>query len=438
MTNQRFHMKKIITSSLLLCLFPVFMNAEITRGSIITADNKIIAKSTKEEARVYPYKTTLEPALGYTNSKGTLGKTGIEKYEQQELSDGKDVYLNISLVIQEKIEKIIEKKKVAYDADEILVGVMNSKTGALLALASSNRFDPNNITEKDVSALNQKFAQYPYEPGSVLKPITLALALEHKVTTPDTWFNTFNGTMSMGDNHTITDDEKFESLTATGIIVHSSNVGISQISWRLTGEVFREGLMRFGFGSPSGIDLDRDLPGKLKSTDQLNNKLHRANTSYGYGIQATFTQLLKAYSMFNNDGISVTPHLIKNKVNTFRVISSQSTSQIHDILVEVVKRGTGVKAQYQGLEIGGKTGTAHMVHDGRYVREYHSSFYGFANDKIGNKYTIGVLVIRAKKKYKYFASQSAVPVFKEAVQILLDEKKLVVDSNVSTKSKIAR
>ena len=142
--------------------------------------------------------------------------------------------------------------------------------------------------------------------------------------------------------------------------------------------------------------------------------------------------------MFNNDGISVTPHLIKNKVNTFRVISSQSTSQIHDILLEVVKRGTGVKAQYQGLEIGGKTGTAHMVHDGRYVREYHSSFYGFANDKIGNKYTIGVLVIRAKKKYKYFASQSAVPVFKEAVQILLDEKKLVVDSNVSTKSKIAR
>ena len=87
---------------------------------------------------------------------------------------------------------------------------------------------------------------------------------------------------------------------------------------------------------------------------------------------------------------------------------------------EVVERGTGVKAQYPGLEVGGKTGTAHIAKNGRYVREYHSSFYGFANDKEGHKYTIGVLVIRAKKYRKYFASQSAVPTFRRTLDILVE------------------
>ena len=89
-----------------------------------------------------------------------------------------------------------------------------------------------------------------------------------------------------------------------------------------------------------------------------------------------------------------------------------------------------MKAQYPGLEIGGKTGTAHMAKGGRYVREYHSSFYGFANDKFGHKYTIGALVIRAKKRYAYFASKSAVPTFRQIVQLLVEQGKLIPDPEV--------
>jgi len=98
-------------------------------------------------------------------------------------------------------------------------------------------------------------------------------------------------------------------------------------------------------------------------------------------------------------------------------------------------RGTGVKAQYPGLEVGGKTGTAHIAKNGRYVREYHSSFYGFANDKEGNKYTIGVLVIRAKKRYKYFASLSAVPTFKRIVHTLVELDYLHPEGNVTEELK---
>jgi cell division protein FtsI (penicillin-binding protein 3) len=420
------------------------------------------------ETREFPLSDVMSPILGYVGKKPEgrytrpEGKKGLErKYDKHITSkkngyfkgerdviasiihnknsiqmtrvDGMDLHLNIPLAFQRRVELMIDQMKASIDADEILVGVMESKTGKVLALASTERYDPKHITQKDIPALNPKFSEYPYEAGSVLKPITMAVALDHKVVTPDTWFNTYNGRMKIGKKRTITDDEKFDSLTATDIIVHSSNVGISQVSWRLTGQEFREGLIKFGIAKPSGIDLSRDLPGQLKPLRLLNHNMHRANSSYGYGMLVTFAQLFKAYSAFNNDGIAVTPRIVdyladakgnhytlEPKVGDLKAVGKKAANQIHNILLEVVKRGTGVKAQYPGLEIGGKTGTAHIAKHGHYVREYHSSFYGFANDKKGHKYTIGILVIRAKKYHKYFASQSAVPTFRRTVDILTE------------------
>ncbi len=419
------------------------------------------------ETRRFPLGVVMSPILGYVGDKSDgrytrpKGQKGLERnydkhitskkngyfrgkrdvvgaviHDQNSMKlqrvDGMDLHLNIPLAFQRRVELMLDQMKESIDAEEIIVGVMESKTGKVLSLASTERYDPAHITQKDIPALNPKFSEYPYEAGSVLKPLTLAMALDHKVVTPDTWFNTYNGRMKIGKSQTITDDEKFDSLTATDIIVHSSNVGISQISWRLTGKEFREGLIKFGIAKPSGLDLSRDLPGQLKPLYKLDHKMHRANSSYGYGMMVTFAQLFKAYSAFNNDGIAVTPRIVdylqdakgnhytmEPKINDLQAVNKKTAKQIHDILIEVVKRGTGVKAQYPGLEIGGKTGTAHIAKHGRYVREYHSSFYGFANDKEGNKYTIGVLVIRAKKQYKYFASLSAVPTFKRIVHTLV-------------------
>ncbi len=420
------------------------------------------------ESRYFPLKDVMSPVLGYILQKPEgrytrpHGQKGVEKYYEKHITpkrdgylkgkrdvtgsiiydkntieieriDGLNLHLNISLALQRRIELMLDEMKRDINAQEIIVGVMESSTGSVLSLASSERFDPAHITQKDIPALNPKFSEYPYEAGSVLKPITLAIALDHNVVTPSTWFNTYHGRMEIGKGQTATDDEKFDSLTATDIIVHSSNVGISQIAWRLSGKEFREGLLKFGLGKPSGIDLSRDLPGKLKPLYKLNNKMYRANSAYGYGILVTFAQLFKAYSAFNNNGVAVTPrivnyledtkgnhYLLKPKVGDIKSISKKTAQQIHKILIEVVKRGTGVKAQYPGLEIGGKTGTAYIVKNGQYVKEYHSSFYGFANDKKGHRYTIGVLVIKAKKPYKYFASQSAVPTFKKIVHTLVE------------------
>ncbi len=420
------------------------------------------------ESRRFPLGDVLSPILGYVGKKSDgkytrpSGKKGLERsYEKHITSkkngyfkgkrdvvgavihdknsinmqrvDGMDLHLNIPLALQRRVELMIDQMKLSIDADEIIVGIMESKTGKVLSLASSERYDPSHIMQKDIAALVPKFTEYPYEAGSVLKPISLAIALDHKKVTPDTWFNTYNGRLQIGKRHWITDDEKFESLTATDIIVHSSNVGISQIAWRLTGQEFRDGLLKFGVAKKTGIDLSRDLPGQLKPVRLLNHQLHLANTSYGYGMMITFAQLMKAYSAFNNNGLAVTPRIVdylqdakgnhytlEPKVGDVQAVSKKTASQIQSILKEVVARGTGVKAQYPGLEVGGKTGTAHIAKKGRYVREYHSSFYGFANDKEGHKYTIGALVIRAKKRYKYFASQSAVPTFRRIMDILVE------------------
>ncbi len=427
------------------------------------------------ESRYFPRQDVLSPILGYVGKKDDghytrpKGMKGLErKYDKHITSkkdgyfkgkrdvggniihnknsiaklrvDGMDLHLNIPLAFQRRVEKMIDAMKQRIDADEILVGVMESATGRVLAMASTERYDPSCITQKDIPALNPKFAEYPYEPGSVLKPLTLSLALDRHRVTPTTVFNTHNGRMKIGKRRTVTDDDKFAALSATDIIVHSSNVGISQISWLLSGKEFRDGLLGFGLAHPSGIDLSRDLPGQVKKLRLLNNQMHRANSAYGYGLMATFSQLFKAYSAFNNDGVAVTPRLVdyledtKGRhyelpptVGNLHPIGKQAAREMHEILKEVVKRGTGVKAQYPGLEIGGKTGTAHIAKHGHYVREYHSSFYGFANDSKGHKYTIGVLVIRAKKYHKYFASQSAVPTFKNTVRIMVEQGFLTPD-----------
>ncbi len=435
------------------------------------------------ESRRFPLKDVMSPILGYVGDKSDgrytrpQGQKGLERnydkhitskingyfkgkrdvtgtviHDQNSIKlqrvDGMDLHLNIPLAFQRRVELMIDQMKQSINADEIIVGVMESNTGKVLALASTERYDPDNITQKDIPALNPKFSEYPYEAGSVIKPLTLAIALEHKVVTPDTWFNTFNGRMKIGKKRTITDDHKYASLTAADIIVHSSNVGISQISWKLSGRQFREGMVDFGIAKPSGLDLSRDLPGSLKPLYKLDHKMHRANSSYGYGMLVTFAQLFKAYSAFNNGGVAVTPRIVDAlvdskgnrytldpKIGDLHPIGEKTASQIHDILIDVVQNGTGKKAQYPGLEIGGKTGTAHIAKNGRYIREYHSSFYGFANDKLGNKYTIGALVIKARKYRKYFASQSAVPTFKHLVHTLVELDYLTPEGNMTEELK---
>jgi cell division protein FtsI (penicillin-binding protein 3) len=417
------------------------------------------------ESRIYPYKNILSPVLGYVQKKEVDGYTkiygvkGLEKFYQMVLKpkqdgylygyrdianniilnkeakikrkiNGYDLILNISLLLQKRVEEIIDKYKKDFRAKEIVACIMRSRNGKILALASTNRFNPKKIKKSEYLYLNPAATEYLYEPGSVLKPIVFSLLLEHKLVMPYEIVNGHNGIYRIG-RRTIRDEHKFKWLSAENVIVYSSNIGMAQLSQRLNYIDYFQGLRNFGFSKKTQIDLPYEKNGMLPDLSKFKTQTYKASLGYGYGLMATFMQLLKAYNIFNNNGKMVNPHIAfcyrsKNKKimvgsssPPVQVISPATAARMQDILIKVVKKGTGKNAFIEGITIGGKTGTAQISEKGSYVSKYHSSFFGFANDE-NRRYTIGVLIIEPKKKY--FASQTAAVVFRDIVDVLIDEK----------------
>ncbi len=408
--------------------------------------------------RVYPYKDTLQPVLGRFRKDLNRGENGLEEYYDTLLApksngiikgyrdvygnviydnnvyikhaiNGKNLPLNINLVLQRKIEKLLDLQKEKFQADEVMAAVMDSKTGKILAIASSNRYDPQNITKKDIKNMKIGFIRTLYEPGSVMKPITFAILLQNNKVNPYEVLNAYNGKWKPEwRKRPIKDDEPFAWLSAENAIVHSSNIVISQLALRLTNKEFYQGLQNFGFGKFSGVDLPYELRGYVPGVMKLKYPVFETTTAYGYGILVNFIQLLKAYNVFNNQGIEVTPKIANVKSDSKKVLSAKNAEIMLGILRKVVLKGTGKAAIIDGIFTAGKTGTAQRSVKGTYGKTYNSSFFGFANDGV-HRYTIGVTFINIKAKWpNYFASSSAVPTFKQIVDIMINHNLLRVNN----------
>jgi cell division protein FtsI (penicillin-binding protein 3) len=416
------------------------------------------------ESREYPYGDLLTPIIGYPHKLEEDGYThikgvkGIERRfedalgaRQDELSQGKrdvngyiilnkesfskpninglNIKLNIPVGLQIRVEKMLDSMKEELEATQIIMAIMNSKNGNVITLASSNRFLPKDIKRSDYPSLNSAMTEYSFEPGSVIKTITFSLLLDKNLINPYDLVNGHNGRFKIG-RKVITDEHKFDWLSAENVIVHSSNIGIAQLAQKLSGSEFYEGLKSFGFSQKSTPDLIYEKEGSIPSSSRLNNEIYKATCSYGYGMQANLMQLIRAYSAFNNNGRIVTPKIVSNFIDArgndilienkeqIQVIKSSTANRVQKILIKTVNEGTGKKTKTPGLIIGGKTGTAHIVEQGEYVNRYNTAFLGFAND-LQNKYTIGVIVIQPKSSQ--FAAQTAVPVFKNAIDIMVEE-----------------
>ncbi len=415
------------------------------------------------EKRVYNYENALTPLIGYTRKKEIDGYTvnhgvkGIEKRFDEELNprqneiisgqrdvngyiilnkesfiqpkiNGLDIVLTIPLALQLKIEKMLDKEKQKLGAKEIFVGVMESKTGKILALASSNRFNPKDIKRKDYNSLNISAVEFSFEPGSVFKPLTFSILLDNHLINPYDLVNGHNGRFKLG-RKIITDEHKFKWLSAEDVIVYSSNIGMAQLAQKLEGATFYDGLINFGFTKKACFDLNQEKTGKIPSALKLNHKIYKATTSYGYGVNVNFMQLLRAYSAFNNLGIMARPYFVQyfldngkkieiEREEGTRAISDVTAKRMQKILIKTVLKGTGKKAITKGLIVGGKTGTAHIAKGGSYIKSYNTSFFGFANDKT-HRYTIGVVV--REPTTQHFASLTAVPIFKKTVDIMIEE-----------------
>jgi cell division protein FtsI (penicillin-binding protein 3) len=442
--------------------YKVFVERKNPRTGRTTLHGLSIIES--GESRIYPYGNLLTPIIGYPHKLEDDGYTyiegvkGIEKRfndalssRQNELRQGKrdvnayiilnkesfskpsinglDVKLNIPVGLQIRVEKMLDSMKKELKAKQIIIAIMNSNNGKVIALASSNRFLPKKIKRSDYPSLNSGMTEYSFEPGSVIKTITFALLLDKGLVNPYDLVNGHNGRFKIG-RKVITDEHPFDWLSAENVIVHSSNVGIAQLAQKLSGAEFHDGLMSFGFAQKSTPDLIYEKKGSIPHSSRLNNEIYKATCSYGYGMRANLMQLIRAYSVFNNNGRMVTPKIVSHFIDTtgrkiniedeekIQVIKSSTANRVKKILIKTVNKGTGTKTKTKGLTIGGKTGTAHIVEKGQYVNRYNTAFLGFTNDR-HNSYTMGVVVIEPKSSQ--FAAQTAVPVYKKAVDIMIEE-----------------
>ncbi|MDR1460968.1 MAG: penicillin-binding protein 2 [Campylobacteraceae bacterium] len=455
-SKQAEHLRSLAKTLFRLGVFKSYQNQQ--NGKVIFNGMDVVESG---EMRIYPYKDTLEPLIGYTNkiNMGRIikreGIKGIERYYNDRLAsiqdsyligsrdvsntiilnrniqakervDGQGIQISIPLKFQKAVENTLDRHKKKLEAKEIIAVVMKSDTGDILSLATSNRYNRNNV--QDIGLMNINAVEYAYQPGSVMKPIIYAILLREKKVEPNDIVNVYGGKYKLGQ-FWIKDEHEFESnwVSAENVIVYSSNIGIAQLSQRLDTLSYYKGLTDFGITQKSQIDLSYENTGYIGS---LNGDVYKGNVGYGYGLHVNFMQLMKAFNVFNNDGFVVNPKIAAFIIDKFgkkheigydpkvSILPENIAKTVQKTLIKAVAVGTGTKAQVEGITVGGKTGTAEIRKDGKIIG-YDSSFIGFANDNKGDKYTIGVLVIEPSRSY--FGSQSAAPIFKDIALGMIEE-----------------
>ena len=304
---------------------------------------------------------------------------------------GHDLRLTVDEVIQYEAEQALDAVIQETQASRAIAIMMEPATGAILAMAVRPEFNPNQLTGLDAGQWRNRAITDLYEPGSTMKPLMLAGALEDKTVDLNELIDCEQGRMLVA-NKPLRDHEPFGLLTPREIIQHSSNIGAAKIGMRLGADRLHRWLTAFGFGRPTGIDLKGEAIGLLRPVSQWSGR-SVASHAIGQELGVTPLQLVTAYAALANGGWLVRPHLVETIVSPEgasrsddypplrRVISEQTARQVRDILTSVTTpQGTGAKAALAGFQVAGKTGTAQKVNPE--TRQYDpqavvSSFIGF-------------------------------------------------------------
>jgi cell division protein FtsI/penicillin-binding protein 2 len=370
-----------------------------------------------ESQRVYPKRSLAGQVIGFVGTDES-GLEGIEHgYESTLASEAMRLVLDrdargrpislrsetlgqlpkghdLVLTIDERMQFLAERELRAHishwGARRGVLIVMDSSTGEILALANETAFDPANFREAAPKAWRERNITDTFEPGSTLKALVAAAALEERAVRPDDMFFGEQGSIQVA-TVTIRDHEKFGWLTLREIIERSSNVGAIKVGQRLGKERLYEYLTRFGIGSRTGVDFPGEAAGLLRPPQQW-SEVSLASLSLGQEVAVTPLQLATAFSALANGGILVRPRLVKailkggevvqetTPIQVRRVVSESTARQMTTILQGVVARGTGKGAAVEGYAVAGKTGTAQKFDAtlGRYAPQRHvASFVGY-------------------------------------------------------------
>jgi cell division protein FtsI (penicillin-binding protein 3) len=294
--------------------------------------------------------------------------------------DGKDVHLALDSKIQ---YLAYSQLKTAVETNKAKAGgaiVIDARTGEILALVNLPTYNPNNRENLSGAQLRNRALTDTFEPGSVMKPFTAALALERGKVRFDTIINCAPGKLTIGPA-TISDAHPHGALTVAQVIQKSSNVGTAKIALGFQPKEMWEMFDSVGFGQAPNLGFPGEVHGRLRPWKNW-RPIEQATMSYGHGISVSLVQLARAYTVFANDGEMLPLTLTRfdeSVVRGTRVFSPETVREIRAMLEMAVQpEGTAPKARVPGYRVGGKTGTAYKVENGVYARKYVASFVGLA------------------------------------------------------------
>lgn len=362
-----------------------------------------------EARRVYPYGRAAAALLGFTNIDG-VGREGVERANEETLKprprrveavvdsrrravsidpgwyssrDGYDIRLTINLNTQRALDASVQEAAARTTPLSISAVAIDPWSGAILALSTYPSFDPNRPGEAAAEARLNRVITNPIEPGSAIKPLIVARALERGVITPEQTF-VCTGRARVGPR-TIRCHKTHGVINVVDVVVKSCNIGAAEIGFAIGPAELQDLFAELGFGRPTGVDLPAESRGRVTPPERW-NAYTTTSTAIGYEISVTPLQLAVAMGALASDGRRTAPRCLdavldrdgrplrtRREPERVRVFAESTARQMRAIMRDVVERGTGRRARVDGLSVAGKTGTSQKLDPrlGRYTSDAH-------------------------------------------------------------------
>jgi cell division protein FtsI (penicillin-binding protein 3) len=446
-----------------------------SRIRALKVDGLDLRQGEDDYTREYPQDNMAAEVLGYLDS-DRIAQAGVERSKSELLkrkvteykltqtakgailpdgvtpdflhTDDLKLKLTIDLRLQRAARQALQLKKAEWNARRGTVIIMEAETGAVRALVVEPTYNPNNYyqdiedysklvgADRAMSLLQNWAITDLYEPGSTFKPIAVAIALENGIITPNSKFDD-NGLITI-DKHPIrnADLKANGTIDVAQILQYSSNVGMVKMMQRLKPDVFYDWLQRIGLGQRSGIDLPLETQGTIVTRKEfVRDPIYPANTAFGQGISLTPMQLTAAIATLANGGKSVTPYVVDGLYDSTgvrtdsptlaepkQIFSPATAKSVMEMMETVVTKGSGIKAEIEGYQIAGKTGTSQKSNEGKggYSDKKVTSFVGIIPVDTDRHLVVFAAVDEPYKKGdRAFGSNVAAPIVKSVMEALI-------------------
>ena len=395
----------------------------------------------REYKRYYPAGPVLGHVLGFTNI-DNVGQEGLELAYQSELEGhpgrtqilqdrmghvveyveqlsrvqhGDDVKLSLDSRIQYLAYRHLQSALKKHQASSASLVALDAKTGEVLAMVSAPDFNPNDRAQLKSAHFRNRSIADSFEPGSTVKPFTIAMAMDEGVVSAQSKIET-DGQLYIGRNR-ISDTKNHGLITVAEVIKKSSNIGAAKIAMMMEPRDLYDTYHELGFGQTNKLRLQGEQKGILAKRKKW-KPIEHATLSYGYGLSVNTLQLARAYQALANKGVMypVTLHPVDKLPKGERVFSEETVEQVNLMLESAVSdQGTAPKARVQQYRVAGKTGTAHRVENGRYQDDsYTSLFAGFA--PVSDPQIVMVVTVSDPKGVDYYGGLVAAPVFSSVME----------------------